>query len=87
MLIVVAPHRLGPELTSQPDNPERIRPFSNQISNEDQLISLFPARLSQEVVELLTATVHVAHDEGPGGHDLILVPPLTETKFVPRPTR
>jgi hypothetical protein len=86
MLVVVAPHRLGPELTRQPDNPERIRPFGDQISDEDQLISLFPARLTQEIVELLTAAVHVAHDESPGGHDSILVPPFTETKFVPPPT-
>ena len=56
MLIVVATHRKPAELPHEPNNPKRIRALGHQISDQNKLIVLFPARLLQQVLELLTAS-------------------------------
>ena len=87
MLIVVATHREPPELPHEPNNPERIRALGHQISDQNQLIVLFPARLLQQVLELLTAAVNVSHNEGTGCHISILGASRRESKFVRAGTR
>jgi hypothetical protein len=87
MLIVVATHREPAELPHEPNNPERIRALGHQISDQNQLIVLFPARLLQQVLELLTAAVNVSHNEGTGCHIPILGASRRESKFVRAATR
>ena len=47
MLVVVASHGATLELPHEPNNSQRIRPLGHQISDENKLIAVFPARLLQ----------------------------------------
>jgi hypothetical protein len=82
VLIVVAANRPPIELSKEPKNPERIRPLGYQISDGNQLVTFIPTRLLEQILELLTAAVDVAHDESAAAHDPILGTRARETKFV-----
>ena len=87
MLVVVSPNRLRSKVPKKSNNPERIRPFGDQISDQNQLVARFPPRLVQQVLELLSATVDVSHDEGAAGHISILGASGKDSKFVRPRTR
>ena len=86
MLVVITANGPGGEPSCEPNNPERIRPLGDQISHQDQMIVLLPARLREQVLQLLAAAMDVSDDEGTGAHIPILGAGGKDSKFV-RPLR
>ena len=70
------------EISQETNYPLRIRTLGNQISDRNELITVLPARLLEQVFELFAAAMNVTDDESAHAHDLILSTAPLKTKFV-----
>ena len=82
MLIVISANRPSVEISQETNYPLRIRTLGNQISDRNELITVLPARLLEQVFELFAAAMNVPDDESAHAHDLILSTAPLKTKFV-----
>jgi hypothetical protein len=65
-ILVVAPHAARSELDGEIDDAARVGASNDEITDENELVAGVQANVVEQELELLSAAVDVADDDGPG---------------------